>query len=74
MVTVEADCKEAADVNGDGVVSFVGDVIYYAQATLLSPALFGKDGDFDIDGNNLVNFVGDVIQEAQFGLVPGLCR
>ena len=68
------DCKEAADVDGNGVVNFVGDVIYYAQATLLSPALFGKDGDFDIDGNNLVNFVGDVIEEAKFGLVPGLCR
>ena len=68
------DCKEAADVDGNGVVSFTGDVIYYAKAALLPPATFGQDGDFDIDGNNTLNFTGDVIQEAKFGLIAGLCR
>jgi hypothetical protein len=68
------DCKEAADADGNGVVDFVADTIYYAKAALLPPALFGKDGDFDIDGNNLVNFVGDVLEEAKFGLLTGLCR
>jgi hypothetical protein len=68
------DCKEAADVDGNGVVSFTGDVIYYAKAALLPPATFGQDGDFDIDGNNNLNFTGDVIQEAKFGLIAGLCR
>jgi hypothetical protein len=68
------DCKEAADVDGDGAVTFVGDVIYYAKAALLTPSAFGKDGDFDIDGNNVINFVGDVIQEAQFGLLAGVCQ
>jgi len=71
------DCKEAADVDGNGFVGFVGDTIYYAKAALLAcpgPTCFGQDGDFDIDGNNVINFTGDVIQEAKFafGLVP--CR
>jgi hypothetical protein len=70
----KGDCVEAADVDGNGVVSFTGDVIYYAKAILLSTASFGKDGDFDIDGNNALNFTGDVIQEAKFGLLPGLCK
>jgi len=68
------DCQEAADVDGNGVVNFTGDVIYYAKAALLAPAAFGRDGDFDIDGNNVINFTGDVIQEAKFGLLPGLCK
>jgi len=67
------DCVEAADADGNGVVSFTGDVIYYAKAALLPPATFGQEGDFDIDGNNTLNFTGDVIQEAKFGLIgtPG---
>jgi hypothetical protein len=68
------DCREAADVDGNGVVNFPGDVIAYAKAILLSTAAFGQDGDFDIDGNNALNFPGDVIQEAKFGLIAGLCK
>ena len=68
------DCKEAADVDGNGLVNFVGDTIYYAKAALLPPATFGQEGDFDIDGNNTLNFTGDVIQEAQFALITGQCK
>jgi hypothetical protein len=68
------DCKEAADVDGDGKVDFVGDVIYYAKAALLPRASFGKTMDFDIDKNGTVDFVGDVIQEAKFALIAGLCK
>jgi len=68
------DCKEAADVDGNAVVNFTGDVIAYAKAAMLAPAAFGRDGDFDIDGNNVINFPGDVIQEAKFGLLTGLCK
>ena len=68
------DCTEAADVDGNGVVSFVGDTIYYAKAALLAPSAFGQDGDFDINGDNTLNFTGDVIQEAQFALTDGLCK
>jgi hypothetical protein len=65
------DCKEAADVNGDSLVDFVGDVIYYAKAALI--AGWGKDGDFDINGDGIVDFVGDVIQEAKFALGAEPC-
>jgi hypothetical protein len=68
------DCKEAADVDGNGNLGFTGDVISYAQAILLPPASFGQDGDFDIDGNNNLDFTGDVIQEAMFAFVDGLCK
>jgi len=68
------DCKEVADVDGNNVVNFPGDVIFYAKAILLAPAAFGQDGDFDLDGNDTLNFPGDVIQEAKFGLVTGLCK
>jgi len=68
------DCKEVADVDGNNVVNFPGDVIFYAKAILLAPAAFGQDGDFDLDGNNTLNFPGDVIQEAKFGLIAGLCK
>jgi hypothetical protein len=68
------DCKEAADVDGNGLVSFVGDAIYYAKAALLPPASFGKTMDFDIDKNGIVTFVGDVIYEARFALITGLCK
>jgi hypothetical protein len=66
------DCKEAADVDGNGVVN-VNDVVAYAKAALLTPAAFGKDGNFDIDGNNSLN-INDVVQEAKFGLITGLCE
>jgi hypothetical protein len=68
------DCKQAADVDGNGLVSFVGDTIYYAQAVLLPPGSFGKTMDFDIDKNGLVDFVGDVMQEAWFALITGQCK
>jgi hypothetical protein len=70
----KGDCKEAADVDGNGLVNFVGDVIYYAKAALLPAASFGKTMDFDIDKNGTVDFVGDVIQEAKFALINGLCK
>ena len=68
------DCKEAADVDGNGIVGFVGDTIYYAKAALLPRAAFGKTMDFDIDKNGTVDFIGDVIQEAKFALIPGMCQ
>jgi hypothetical protein len=68
------DCKEAADVDGNGLVNFVGDTMYYAKAGLLPSASFGKTMDFDIDKNSIVTFVGDVIQEAKFALIAGLCK
>jgi hypothetical protein len=69
------DCwGEAADVLGDHVVGFAGDVIGYAKAILLPTATFGQDGDFDINGDGALNFPGDVIQEAKFGLIAGLCK
>jgi alpha-tubulin suppressor-like RCC1 family protein len=66
------DCKEAADVNGDGVVDFVVDTISYAKATLLPRASFGKTMDFDLDKNGVADFGGDTIQEAKyaFKLLP----
>jgi hypothetical protein len=70
----KGDCKEAADVDGNGFVGFVGDTIYYAKAALLPRASFGKTMDFDIDRNGAVDLVGDVIQEAKFALIPGLCK
>ena len=60
------DCREAADVDGNGVLNFTGDAIAYAKAALLPPSSFGKGGDFDIDKNGTVNFVGDVIQVLKF--------
>jgi hypothetical protein len=68
------DCQEAADVDGNRVVDFTGDVMSYAQAVLLAPAAFGRDGDFDIDGNNNLDFTGDVMQEAMLAFTAGLCK
>ena len=65
-VDSRGDCKEAADVDGNGVLNFTGDAIAYAKAALLPPSSFGKGGDFDIDKNGTVNFVGDVIQVLKF--------
>jgi len=66
------DCKEAADVDGNGQAN-LNDVVATAKAALLADAAFGKDGDFDIDGNSQVN-LNDVVQEAKFGLLTGLCK
>jgi len=60
------DCVEAADVNGNGVVDFVEDTMYYARAVLLPRASFGKTMDFDLDKNGVADFGGDAIQEAKF--------
>jgi hypothetical protein len=68
------DCKEVADVDGNAVVNFTGDVIAYAKAALLPRASFGKTMDFDINKDGIVNFTGDVIQEAKFNFIPGLCK
>jgi hypothetical protein len=70
------DCKEAADVNGDGVVDFVTDTTYYAKAALLwpCPECFGRTMDFDLNGDGIVDFVADLIQETRFALTPGLCQ
>jgi hypothetical protein len=76
----KGDCVEAGDVNGDGVLTFPGDLIYYAEAALLISPPWGKDGDFDIDGDDIVDFVSDVIREAKFALIgtpgtaTGLCK
>ncbi|MEX2246818.1 MAG: thrombospondin type 3 repeat-containing protein [Dehalococcoidia bacterium] len=66
------DCKEAADVDGNSVVNFSGDVIYFAFA-VLTPG-FGKTQDFDLDKNGVANFSGDVINAAKFALLAGLCK
>lgn len=68
------DCTEAADVDGNGAVTFTGDAIAYARAAQLPPAAFGRDGDFDIDGNGTINFTGDAIQEAKFAQIAQLCK
>jgi hypothetical protein len=65
---------EAADVDGNGVVNFVGDLMDSARAILLPPAKFGRDGDFDIDGNNVLSLAGDLMTEARFAFVEGTCR
>ena len=66
------DCKEAADVDGDGVVGLVSDFAYYIRAALWATR-FGQDGDFDINGDNVLN-IRDVTQAAKFTLLAGLCK
>ncbi|MEX2247859.1 MAG: hypothetical protein WEC75_14380 [Dehalococcoidia bacterium] len=66
------DCKEAADVDGNGAVNFSGDVIHAANAALV--AGFGKTQVFDIDKNGVVNFSGDVLTLARFALTANLCK
>jgi C1A family cysteine protease len=68
------DCKEVADLNGDGVVSFVGDAVPSAKASLLTPASFGKTMDFDINKDGVVSFIGDTVPEANLALIAGLCK
>lgn len=68
------DCVEVADVNGDGIVNFVGDALAYAKAALAAPDTFGRDGDFDMNGDGVINFVGDVVNQAKLALVDGLCQ
>ena len=68
------DCKEAADVDGNGLVNFTGDAVAYAAATLRPTASFGKTMDFDINKEGVVDFVGDVVREAKFALITGLCK
>jgi hypothetical protein len=68
------DCMEAADVDGNGILDFGKDTMYYAKAALLPSASFGKTMDFDLDKNGVVDFGGDLLQEARFALFPGLCK
>jgi hypothetical protein len=68
------DCKAAADVDGNGSLSFTGDGIAYAKAAVLPTSAFGKTNDFDIDKNGVVNFVGDVTQELKFVLGIEVCK
>jgi len=68
------DCVEAADVNGNGVVDFVEDVMYYARAILLPCASFGKTMDFDLDKNGVADFGGDLLLEARFALKILPCK
>jgi hypothetical protein len=57
------DCREAADLDGDGVVTFPGDLI--ALATVFFADLDG-DTVMDIDGDGVITFPGDVIREAEY--------
>ncbi len=68
------DCKEVADVDGNGLVDFGGDAIFVCKSAVRPPASFGKTMDLDINGDGIVDFVGDCIQEAKFALIPGLCK
>jgi hypothetical protein len=71
---------EAADVNGDGIVDFVSDVLRYAKAALLpaglgpptQPGTFGRDGDFDLNGVGGIEYGDDVLTAARmaFGILP----
>ena len=67
------DCKEAADVDGNGVLNLTGDGLAYAKAALRPPSAFGKGGDFDIDKNGAVNLV-DVIQNIKFIWEVEVCQ
>jgi hypothetical protein len=62
------DCREAADVDGNGVVNSTGDFVAYANAMFKNA---GKTMDFDLDKNGLANSTGDFVAMAQrvFGSV-----
>ena len=61
------DCREAMDVNGNGIVTVV-------DATFIMQAFFdviGKDGDIDINGNGLItNADATFVLQAFFGINP----
>ena len=67
----KGDCKEASDVDGNGVANFPGDTIAIAKA---ANALIGKTQDFDFDDNGVINFPGDAINHAKrtSGVIPCL--
>jgi hypothetical protein len=65
------DCREGADVDGNGALNFTGDVIYVAYAAQV--AAFGVTQNFDIDKNGTVNFTGDVLIVARFAQMAGSC-
>ena len=56
------DCREAADVDGNGVANFPGDTIAIAKA---ASGIIGKTQDFDLDKNGVVNFPGDALASAK---------
>ncbi len=58
----KGDCKEALDVDGNGVVNSTGDFIAYADALLHSA---GKTEDFDLDKSGQANSTGDLVFAAQ---------
>ena len=58
----KGDCREALDVDGNGVANFPGDTIAIAKA---ASALIGKTQDFDFDDNGVVNFPGDAVNHAK---------
>ena len=66
------DCTEAADTDGNGAVDYGVDALNAARAALLSPAAFGKDGDFDLNGVGGIGFGDDVLTAARmaFGILP----
>ncbi|MEX2246812.1 MAG: hypothetical protein WEC75_09000 [Dehalococcoidia bacterium] len=67
------DCREAADVDGNGVLNFSGDTLSTVRAVLLFP-MFARSGVFDIDKNGVLNFSGDAIIAARLALIVGLCK
>ncbi len=68
------DCKEAADVDGNGVLDYGGDGLGTAKAILLPPSAFGKGGDFDIDKNGVLDFGSDVLTIVKFALGVKVCK
>jgi hypothetical protein len=57
------DCQEAADIDGDGIITFPGDVVVRAGVFFGGP---GGDSVFDLDGDGLVTFPGDVSRPAEY--------
>jgi hypothetical protein len=56
------DCKEALDLDGDGIVTFAGDTIAIARAASLPDV--GRTTVFDVNKDGLTNFAGDAIGHA----------
>lgn len=66
----QGDCDEVMDVNGDGIVRFIDDLLNWAKA--IQVPSFGKDGDFDLDGDDHPTFLGDLEHAAKLiQLAPG---